>query len=221
MRFKAGFLCACALSLVVAMAAAAQVNQRPSSNVGLSTIRIDNFGRIDDTYYRGAQPKGRDYADLAALGVKTVIDLQADGDNADEAKLVAASGMRFYRIGMTPRVAPTAEQLATFLRIVNDPAQQPVYVHCAGGRHRTGVMTAVYRMEEDSWSADQAFKEMKKYDFGMDFLHPEFKKFVFAYHPQVSPSTPGHDVIATTHPATSAPLATDSASNEVASAVER
>jgi len=204
MRFKAGFLCACALSLVVAMAAAAQVNQRPSSNVGLSTIRIDNFGRIDDTYYRGAQPKGRDYADLAALGVKTVIDLQADGDNADEAKLVAASGMRFYRIGMTPRVAPTAEQLATFLRIVNDPAQQPVYVHCAGGRHRTGVMTAVYRMEEDSWSADQAFKEMKKYDFGMDFLHPEFKKFVFAYHPQ-------HDRLASVQ----------NVKNEVASAVER
>jgi protein tyrosine/serine phosphatase len=184
MRFKAGFLCACALSLVVAMPAAAQVNQRSSSNVDLSTIQIFNFGRIDDTYYRGAQPNGHDYADLAALGVKTVIDLQADGDNADEAKLVAASGMRFYRIPMTPRVVPTVEQLATFLRIVNDPAQQPVYVHCAGGRHRTGVMTAIYRMEENRWTADQAFKEMKKYDFGMDFLHPEFKKFVFAYQPQ-------------------------------------
>ena len=163
--------------------AAAQVN-RPSSNVGASTIRISNFGRVDDTYYRGAQPKGRDYADLAALGVKTVIDLQGDGDNANEAQLVTKAGMRFYRIGMTPRVAPTAEQLATFLRIVNDPAQQPVYVHCAGGRHRTGVMTAVYRMEKDGWDADRAFKEMKKYDFGFDFLHPEFKKFVFAYGPQ-------------------------------------
>jgi len=204
MRFTTGFLCACALSLVVAMPAAAQVHQRPSSSVALSTIRIDNFGRIDDTYYRGAQPNGRDYADLAALGVKTVIDLQADGDNADEAKLVAASGMRFYRIGMTPRVAPTAEQLAAFLRIVKDPAQQPVYVHCAGGRHRTGVMTAVYRMEEDSWNADQAFKEMKKYDFGFDFLHPEFKKFVFAYRPQ-------HDRLASVQ----------NVKNEVASAVER
>jgi tyrosine-protein phosphatase SIW14 len=179
-------VCACAFALAVAMppAAAAQVHQPQSSNVSPSTVRISNFGRVNDSYYRGAQPKSRDYADLAALGVKTVIDLQGDGDNADEAKLVTASGMRFYRIPMTPRVAPTQEQLATFLRIVNDPAQQPVYVHCAGGRHRTGVMTAVYRMEKDRWTSDQAFREMKKYDFGLDFLHPEFKKFVFAYNPQ-------------------------------------
>jgi protein tyrosine/serine phosphatase len=205
MRVRAGFLCACALSLAVAMAspAAAQVSQQ-STNLNLSTIRISNFGRVDDSYFRGAQPKSRDYGDLAALGVKTVIDLQGDGDNADEAELVTASGMRFYRIPMTPRVAPTQEQLATFLRIVNDPTQQPVYVHCAGGRHRTGVMTAVYRMEKDRWDAGQAFREMKKYDFGLDFLHPEFKKFVFAYQPQ-------HDRMASVQNVTT----------EVASATER
>ena len=223
MRVRAGFLCACALSLAVAMApsAEAQVNQGQSANVSLSTIRISNFGRISDSYYRGAQPKGRDYADLAALGVKTVIDLQGDGDNANEAKLVEASGMRFYRIGMTPRVAPTAEQLATFLRIVNDPAQQPVYVHCAGGRHRTGVMTAIYRMEKDGWTSDQAFKEMKKYDFGFDFLHPEFKTFVYAYHVQDNRSNPSRDVKAAAEPVVPASLPGAGAQSEVASAVER
>ncbi len=45
----------------------------------LARIHIDNFGRVDDTYYRGAQPDGRDYDDLAALGVKTVIDLTQNG----------------------------------------------------------------------------------------------------------------------------------------------
>jgi hypothetical protein len=42
-------------------------------------------------------------------------------------------------------------------------------------------MTAVYRMTHDGWSGDQAFKEMKQYKFGADFLHPEFKRFVYAY----------------------------------------
>jgi protein tyrosine/serine phosphatase len=149
----------------------------------VSRIRIDNFGRINGTYYRGEQPKGRDYTDLAALGIKTVIDLQADGDNHNEQALVEAEGMTFYRIPMTTRVAPTFEQLTEFLQIVNDPAQQPVYVHCKGGKHRTGVMTAVYRMEQDAWTADQAFREMKRYKFGMDFLHPEFKRFVYRYQP--------------------------------------
>ena len=36
-----------------------------------------------------------------------------------------------------------------------------------------------------SWSGDQAFNEMKQYKFGSDFLHPEFKQFVYGYHPDV------------------------------------
>lgn len=88
-----------------------------------------------------AQPKGREYADLVALSVKTVIDLQEDG-NVTEGQLVESAGMKFYRIPMTTHEAPTREELTLFLRLVNDPANQPVYVHCAGGRHRTGVMTA-------------------------------------------------------------------------------
>jgi hypothetical protein len=42
-------------------------------------------------------------------------------------------------------------------------------------------MTAVYRMTHDGWNSEQAFKEMKRYDFGADFLHPEFKHFVYGY----------------------------------------
>ena len=53
--------------------------------------------RWGPTYSRGAQPEGRDYADLAALGIKTVIDLQADGE-AGEQQLVESAGMRFHRI---------------------------------------------------------------------------------------------------------------------------
>jgi len=58
-------------------------------------------------------------------------------------------------------------------------------VHCVGGRHRTGVMTAAYRMTHEGWTAEQAFAEMKQYRFGSDFLHPEFKQFVYGYHPDV------------------------------------
>ena len=50
-----------------------------------------------------------------------------------------AGGMLFHRIPMTTHTAPTDEQLARFLDIVSNPTNQPVYAHCAGGRHRTGV----------------------------------------------------------------------------------
>jgi len=159
------------LALSLAPAAAAQ---------NLSNIRIDNFGRVNANYYRGAQPEAQDYPNLAALGVKTVIDLTQDGDPA-ESSLVQHAGMKFYRIPMTTHETPSDQKLAEFLTIVNNPANQPVYVHCQGGRHRTGVMTAVYRMTDDGWTADQAFAEMKKYQFGADFLHSEFKDFVYGY----------------------------------------
>src|SRR5262249_48072814 len=145
-------------------------------------INIDNFGRLNASYFRGAQPEGRDYADLKSLGVKTVIDLTEGGD-PHERGLVENLGMKFLRIPMTTRTAPTTPQIEQFLSIVNDPANQPIYVHCQGGRHRTGVMTAIYRMTDDGWNADRAFAEMKQYKFGADFLHPEFKKFVYAYQP--------------------------------------
>jgi tyrosine-protein phosphatase SIW14 len=172
-------------------AADAQVPSQAAA-VDLAGIGIGNFGRINANYYRGEQPEGRDYADLARLGVRTVIDLQKDGDNADEERLVTQAGMRFYRIPMTTHVPPTPEQLSLFLQIVGDPGHQPVYVHCAGGRHRTGVMTAVYRMERDGWTADQAFREMKQYKFGWDFLHPEFREFVHGYSPHVE-TAPARD----------------------------
>lgn len=182
------------ISPVVGIAAekSSPATATPTSNT--TVIGIDNFGRINETYYRGSQPDGRDYTDLAALGIKTVIDLQADG-LATERQLVESAGMKFFRIPMTTRKEPTSGDLSQFLQLVNDPANQPVYVHCAGGRHRTGVMTAVYRMTHDGWNSDQAFKEMKRYDFGADFLHPEFKRFVYGYRaePNLALPTPKID----------------------------
>src|ERR1700719_2873554 len=85
-----------------------------------------------------------------------------------------------------PAGAQTGGKASSRIRIVNDPGSQPVYVHCVGGRHRTGVMTAIHRMNDDRWTADRALAEMKQYRFGADFLHQEFKEFVYRYHPDLA-----------------------------------
>ncbi len=170
------------LTLSLGPAAAQFAYAEPAkSAAAVSSIHIENFGQVDPSYYRGGQPQGQDYADLAALGVKTIINLTSDDATANEKDMAAKAGLAYFQIPMTTRVVPTASQLSEFLKLVNDPKNQPVYVHCVGGRHRTGVMTAAYRITHDKWTADQAFKEMKQYKFGADFLHPEFKQFVFAY----------------------------------------
>jgi uncharacterized protein (TIGR01244 family) len=156
--------------------------QAPIRAVTWESIRIYNFAKVNDDYYRGGQPMGEDYADLAAIGVKTVINLtNGDDGQAEEKAKVEQYGMRYLHIPMSTRKPPTAEEIATFLAAVDD--EGGVYVHCVGGRHRTGVMTGVYRMTRDGLTGEQAFKEMKQHKYGPDFLHPEFKKFIRNYKP--------------------------------------
>jgi len=158
----------------------------PALAADTSSIRIDNFGRVDDNFYRGGQPVGKDYAALAAAGIKTIISLTSDDAQPDERAQAEAAGMKFVQIPMTTHQVPTAAQIAEFLGIVNNKSAQPVYVHCVGGRHRTGVMTAVYRITNENWSSAQAFAEMKQFKFGADFLHAEFKDFVMGYPAQLA-----------------------------------
>ena len=97
--------------------------------------------------------------------------------------------MKFVRIPMSTTARPTQAVIDQFLKLVNDQANQPVYVHCMGGRHRTGVMTAIYRMTTDAWTPVRAFSEMKQYKFGADFLHQEFKDFVLGFAAAPAPDS--------------------------------
>ncbi len=171
------------LYVLIALSVAVSAPAKPKLSGRPANVQIDNFGQINNNYYRGAQPKGRDYADLANFGIKTVIDLTREF-HADEQGMVERAGMRFYRIPMTTSDRPAPAAVATFLKLVNDPANQPVYVHCQGGRHRTGVMTAVYRMTQDGWTADRAYVEMKQYRFEGFPGHPTLKNFVYDYYSQ-------------------------------------
>ncbi len=185
-RVFAAFLSAVAIA---APAIAQTTTPIPAATASLSRIQIGNFGRINDNYFRGAQPRGTDYRDLAAIGVKTVIDLQADGPSS-EAGAVKAAGMNFIRIGLTTTKAPTEAQVTRFLEIVNDPANQPVFVHCAGGRHRTGTMTALYRMTNEGWTPAQAYNEMKQLHFEGFPDHPVLRNYVYAYKAAPLPKQP-------------------------------
>jgi tyrosine-protein phosphatase SIW14 len=180
-------LCRYAGLLAIALAAGIPASAAPpaASATTLSRVHIGNFGQVDANYYRGAQPEKRDYEDLAALGVRTVIDLTQDGRRAEQG-MVERAGMTFYRIPLTTTERPSESALKQFLTIVNDPARQPVYVHCQGGQHRTGVMTAVYRMTKYGWTEAKAYDEMKQYKFETFIGHPELRHFVHDYYSRLT-----------------------------------
>lgn len=143
-------------------------------------IKISNFGQMDENFYRGARPKAEEFKSLAALGIKTVIDL-TDNSREREQPAVEAAGMRYVNIPIEDKAYPSRDQADKFLKVASDPTTGKFYVHCAGGRHRTGVMGAIYRFNHDHWSYDQAYAEMKQFDFYTSNGHGKQLDFVQDY----------------------------------------
>lgn len=178
----------CALVAILLLSGFAAAKEAKS----FSGVTIKNFGQMDERFYRGAQPKEGEYGQLAALGIKTVIDLQ-EKPKGYEKQAVEALGMRYVNIPMVDKAYPKEEWVNEFLSVVNDPATGKFYVHCAGGRHRTGTMGAIYRFTQYHWTFDQAYKEMKDYDFYTSWGHGDFKDYLDAYWTRIqSQGYPDH-----------------------------
>lgn len=145
---------------------------------------LTKVGRMAPGIFRGAQPEPEGYATLKAMGIRTVINLRTCHG---ERKEVEAAGMRYIWVPMSfwRKVDPAVVRKA--LSAMTDPANQPVFIHCARGADRMGVVAAVYRMEVDGWSEAEAEAEMES--FGFHEIWSQLKRFVRRYPegPEESP----------------------------------
>jgi protein tyrosine/serine phosphatase len=153
--------------------------------VEMQGIRLENFGLVDGRIYRGEQPGENDYAALKALGITTIVDLRGDSEDYARSRAEAA-GLKYVNIPMKPKKTPTDAEAARFLEVVDSSAGESLYVHCAGGRHRTGAMVAIYRMAKNGWTVDRAYDEMKAYDYYTRWGHGGYKEYVFDYFKRMS-----------------------------------
>ena len=78
--------------------------------------------------------------------------------------------------------APSDEQVARVMSIINDPDNQPVFVHCKRGADRTGTIGAIYRISHDGWTADRAIAEARLY--GMSWAEFGMKSYISDYYKQ-------------------------------------
>jgi len=168
------------VTAVIALIFSFSFNALAKSNPSFANIKIKNFGQMDERFYRGARPEKNDFKALADLGVKTIIDL-TDNSRDFEQPAAEAAGLRYINIPMVDKSYPSIEQINEFLKVVNNPETGKFFVHCAGGRHRTGVVGAVYRFNHDGWNLDQALAEMYQYEFNSGFGHGKQKDFVKDY----------------------------------------
>ena len=171
------------LTLFVALFAFANISYaqfQPTAPKSFSNIKIENFGQMDDNFYRGAQPLPDDYKSLKELGINTVIDLRKDATDYEK-KSVEDLGMKYVNIPMTGWTTKD-ESVAEFLKVINDSSTGKVYVHCAAGKHRTGLVGAIYRLEKYGWDYDSAYKEMKNYEYYSGLFHGKIKDYVQDYY---------------------------------------
>jgi len=138
----------------------------------------------DRKFYRSGEMTAEGFVDaFERLGIHTVINVQDDFPDPDlnqtflnrntvhESELCARHGVRY--VALAPdlisrrSVGPSHPAVIDqFLSILDDERNYPVLIHCKAGLHRTGVLCAVYRMEYQGWSADEAYTELKAHGFG-------------------------------------------------------
>jgi len=148
--------------------------------------------------YRSGQLTADGFTDACCrLGIKTIINLQDDFPDPDldlgyfdrrtikESQLCRQLGVRYVCIGpdliWRKRVGINRpEAIEQVLAVMADPGAYPVLLHCKAGLPRTGVMSAIYRMEYQGWTPRQAIAEMKLHGFG-EWACTSYNDYVVQY----------------------------------------
>jgi hypothetical protein len=135
-------------------------------------------------FYRSGQMTAEGFAEtVARFGIRTIINLQDEypdpdihvhflgGGTIPESELCRRLGVRYVYLVpdlISRRKVPAHRPKAIdrFLALLDQESTYPVLIHCRAGLHRTGVLSAVYRMEYQNWSRGQAFRELKANGFG-------------------------------------------------------
>jgi len=137
---------------------------------------LSNVGRVAPGIFRGSQPERDGYATLKRLGIRTVIDLRT---TESEKTAVEAAGMKAVAVPIIMSRKGLREKVDRVVALMNDPANQPVFVHCRHGQDRTGIVVAAYRMKMQGWPLADAEAEMQV--FGFNDIWVNFKSFIRKY----------------------------------------
>ena len=144
------------------------------------TASLPLFRRLSKDYTRGSQPAHGGIDALRRLGVKAVVDLRSIYDHTDDVGVAAErAGLHYYWHPLSVWNPPTDEEAKNFISLVTDESKGPFYVFCSDGIHRTGEMSAIYRVAHDKWTVEQALKEMD--EFGFNPYYYSLRNYVWTY----------------------------------------
>ena len=144
---------------------------------------IRNFLQVNNEFCTGGQPRIEHFAKLKADGVKAVLNLRQPTEHRaeEEAAAVAKAGLKYFNIPVEYR-APTDAQVDEFLKITDDPANRPMFIHCTAAI-RVGAFWMIRRVVRDGMSIDAALEEAKKVGLTNAPHLEEFARAYMASHP--------------------------------------
>jgi protein tyrosine/serine phosphatase len=139
--------------------------------------------------YRGALPDEDQWEPMArVLGVEVVINLMDVGapGRAEAATAARDAGMTVLLIPFDDKTeAVDHSRIRTALAYLDDVKNHPVFVHCKGGRHRTGGVIAAYRISH-GWPRTIAREEADQYGFYTAFGHEAWAELMQTFHKRSS-----------------------------------
>ena len=140
-----------------------------------NTIFANNLHEvIPGRFFRSAEmSRSRLQETIKAHNIKTVIDMRLDSDAPDstglsEAEAARLAGASYLHLPFSSARADQLDQLSNLLAAF-DSAKLPILVHCSSGTHRSGVAAALWLLE----------KERKSYEEAMVQLSPRYGFFQF------------------------------------------
>ncbi len=161
------------LSLLLVQAPAAQAD-----------LPIRNFLKVNDQFCTGGQPRVEHFDKLKADGVKAVLNLRQPTEHRaeEEQQMVEKLGLKYFNIPVV-YASPTDAQVDEFLKITDDPANRPMFIHCTAAI-RVGAFWAIRRAVRDGLSVDAALEDGRKVGLTNAPHLEEFVRKYVAAHPR-------------------------------------
>lgn len=134
---------------------------------------------VPNRFIRSGQPDTDDLKNILPQGIKTIINLKRSVEKFEQ-QLADEFGVELVHIRMSADYPPTEAQLENYFSVLDRKSSYPIWMHCQGGADRTGIMTAIYRIEYQNWSKNSAILEMIRY-FHIPPIHPRLTTYIRNY----------------------------------------
>ncbi|MEM9065912.1 MAG: tyrosine-protein phosphatase [Planctomycetota bacterium] len=139
--------------------------------LGVDVVAADAFGRRVHVVADGEVVRSGKLRPAALKrviethGIRTIIDLGAFEEGSGEDRLqqrtADALGVTRYRFQLFGDTNGNPNHYVNALRIMQDPAMQPVLLHCGAGTERTGMCILYYRHLTEGLSFEAGYEDAK------------------------------------------------------------